>query len=135
MLTGGGDCPGLNAVIRAIVRKGEMVYGDEILGFMDAWEGVMNRVTMPLDVRSLRGMLPRGGTLLGTRRGSPFEHPDGLSLVKATFEEMGANAVAFIKALGLTQADVLGISIGGFVAQEITLQAPELVRALHSPQP
>ena len=60
VLTGGGDCPGLNAVIRAIVRKGEMHYEDEIIGFLDAWEGVMNRVTMPLDVRSLRGMLPQG---------------------------------------------------------------------------
>jgi ATP-dependent phosphofructokinase / diphosphate-dependent phosphofructokinase len=69
-MTGGGDCPGLNAVIRAIVRKGETHYGDEILGFVDAWEGVMGRVTMPLDVRSRRGMLPRGGTLLGTRRGT-----------------------------------------------------------------
>ena len=59
MLTGGGDCPGLNAVIRAIVRKGEMRYGDEIIGFLDAWDGVLERPTMPLDVRSLRGMLPR----------------------------------------------------------------------------
>ena len=58
-MTGGGDCPGLNAVIRAIVRKGEARYGDEILGFVDAWDGVMARTTMPLDVRSLRGMLPR----------------------------------------------------------------------------
>src|ERR1700760_2619025 len=93
VMIGGGDCPGLNAVIRAIVRKGETVYGDEILGFLDAWDGVLTRTTMPLDVRSLRGMLPRGGTLLGTRRGSPFEHVDGLSLVKATFEEMGLDAL------------------------------------------
>jgi 6-phosphofructokinase 1 len=56
----------LNAVIRAVVRKGEMHYGDEIVGFLDAWDGVMDRRVMPLDVRSLRGMLPRGGTLLGT---------------------------------------------------------------------
>ena len=77
ILTGGGDCPGLNAVIRAIVRKGETVYGDELIGFLDAWDGVMERRTMPLDVSSLRGMLPRGGTLLGTRRGSPYDHPGG----------------------------------------------------------
>jgi 6-phosphofructokinase 1 len=113
VLTGGGDCPGLNAVIRAIVRKGETVYGDEILGFMDAWEGVMSRVTMPLDVRSLRGMLPRGGTLLGTRRGSPFEHPDGLSLVKATFEEMGLDALIVIGGNGsLTVAHMLWEQLG-----------------------
>src|SRR5262249_55433004 len=96
VLTGGGDCPGLNAVIRAIVRKGEMVYGDQVIGFLDAWDGVMTRTTMPLDVRSLRGMLPRGGTLLGTRRGSPFEHADGLALVKSTFEEMGLDALVVI---------------------------------------
>ncbi len=77
VLTGGGDCPGLNAVIRAIVRKGETVYGDEIVGFLDAWDGVLEQRTMPLDVRSLRGMLPRGGTLLGTKRGSPFDCPTG----------------------------------------------------------
>ena len=113
MLTGGGDCPGLNAVIRAIVRKGEMVYGDEILGFMDAWEGVMTRVTMPLDVRSLRGMLPRGGTLLGTRRGSPFEHPEGLSLVKATFEEMGLDALIVVGGNGsLSVAHTLWEQLG-----------------------
>jgi len=113
VLTGGGDCPGLNAVIRAIVRKGEMVYGDEILGFMDAWEGVMTRVTMPLDVRSLRGMLPRGGTLLGTRRGSPFEHPEGLSLVKATFEEMGLDALIVVGGNGsLSVAHTLWEQLG-----------------------
>ena len=77
ILTGGGDCPGLNAVIRAIVRKGEQGYGDELIGFLDAWDGVMHRRTMHLDVSSLRGMLPKGGTLLGTRRGSPYDHPDG----------------------------------------------------------
>ena len=75
ILTGGGDCPGLNAVIRAIVRKGELNYGDELIGFLDAWDGVRERRTMPLDVRSLRGMLPKGGTLLGTRRGSPYDDP------------------------------------------------------------
>ena len=84
ILTGGGDCPGLNAVIRAIVRKGELVYGDELIGFLDAWDGVMERRTMQLDVSSLRGMLPRGGTLLGTRRGSPYDHADGLERVQAT---------------------------------------------------
>jgi ATP-dependent phosphofructokinase / diphosphate-dependent phosphofructokinase len=112
-MTGGGDCPGLNAVIRAVVRKGETVYGDEILGFVDAWDGVMGRITMPLDVRSLRGMLPRGGTLLGTRRGSPFEHPEGLSLVKAAFEEMGLDALIAIGGNGtLTVSHLLWEQLG-----------------------
>jgi ATP-dependent phosphofructokinase / diphosphate-dependent phosphofructokinase len=93
MLTGGGDCPGLNAVIRAIVRKGEVHYGDELIGFLDAWDGVIERRTMALDVKSLRGMLPKGGTLLGTRRGSPFDRPDGAALVEKTFQEMGLDAL------------------------------------------
>src|SRR3954447_12266777 len=118
ILTGGGDCPGLNAVIRAIVRKGEMVYGDTIIGFPDAWEGVMKRTSMPLDVRSLRGMLPKGGTLLGTRRGSPFDHPDGLEQVRATFEALHLDALIVIGGNGsLTVADrvhhALGIPIVG----------------------
>jgi 6-phosphofructokinase 1 len=96
ILTGGGDCPGLNAVIRAIVRKGELVYGDELIGFLDAWDGVRERRTMALDVSSLRGMLPRGGTLLGTRRGSPYDHPDGLDQVQATFRDMGLDALIVI---------------------------------------
>ena len=112
-MTGGGDCPGLNAVIRAIVRKGEARYGDEILGFVDAWDGVMARTTMPLDIRSLRGMLPRGGTLLGTRRGSPFDRPDGLALVKATFEEMGLDALIVIGGNGsLTVSHMLWEQLG-----------------------
>src|SRR3954451_13062387 len=113
ILTGGGDCPGLNAVIRAIVRKGELNYGDELIGFLDAWDGVRERRTMPLDVRSLRGMLPRGGTLLGTRRGSPFDRPEGLALVKATFEEMGLDALIVIGGNGsLTVSHMLWEQLG-----------------------
>ena len=96
ILTGGGDCPGLNAVIRAIVRKGELNYGDELVGFLDAWDGVRERRVMPLDVRSLRGMLPKGGTLLGTRRGSPYDDPNGPEEVAATFKDMGIDALVMI---------------------------------------
>jgi ATP-dependent phosphofructokinase / diphosphate-dependent phosphofructokinase len=96
VLTGGGDCPGLNAVIRGIVRKGEMVYGDEIIGFLDAWHGVMTNKTMPLNVKGLRGMLPRGGTLLGTQRGGPFDTTDGVDLVKAAFIEQQLDALIVI---------------------------------------
>ena len=93
ILTGGGDCPGLNAVIRAIVRKGENHYGDTLVGFVDAWDGVLERRTMNLDVASLRGMLPRGGTLLGTRRGSPYDHPDGLARVEETFAALALDGL------------------------------------------
>ncbi len=96
VLTGGGDCPGLNAVIRAVVRKGEVHFGDDVIGFYDAWDGVMENRFLPLDVRSLRGMLPRGGTLLGTRRGSPFDSDDGIERVQRTFAEQRLDGLIVI---------------------------------------
>ncbi len=96
ILTGGGDCPGLNAVIRAAVRKGERVHGDELIGFLDAWDGVRDRRTIPLTVESMRGMLPRGGTVLGTRRGSPFDTPGGVDNVKQTLHDLGIDALIVI---------------------------------------
>jgi 6-phosphofructokinase 1 len=78
------------------VRKGEWRYGDELVGFLDAWDGVMERRTMPLDVRSLRGMLPKGGTLLGTRRGSPFDLPDGPQRVVDSLRDLGIDALVVI---------------------------------------
>ncbi len=113
ILTGGGDCPGLNAVIRAVVRKGESVYGDQLVGFLDAWDGVREQRYIGLDVASLRGMLPRGGTLLGTRRGSPYDHPDGPQQVVRTFEEMGLDALVVIGGNGsLTVASKLHADLG-----------------------
>jgi phosphofructokinase-like protein len=113
VLTGGGDCPGLNAVIRAIVRKGEMHYGDELFGFLDAWDGVRAGKTMRLDVQSLRGMLPRGGTLLGTRRGSPYDDPGGPEEVRRAFEEHGVDALVAIGGNGtLTVAANLHRDLG-----------------------
>ncbi len=96
VLTGGGDCPGLNAVIRAIVRKGERGWGDEIIGFIDAWDGVRERRTTPLTIEAMRGSLPRGGTVLGTRRGSPFDDPDGVAEVQATIDDMGLDGLIVI---------------------------------------
>lgn len=96
ILTGGGDCPGLNAAIRAVVRKGELVYGDELIGFHDAWDGVRERRFTELNVSSLRGMLPKGGTMLGTRRGSPFDHPDGVQQVVDTFRALHLDALVVI---------------------------------------
>ena len=63
VLTGGGDCPGLNAVIRAVVRKAERVFGDEVIGFLDGWAGVVDKKFMTLDVEGMRGTLPKGGTI------------------------------------------------------------------------
>jgi 6-phosphofructokinase 1 len=96
VLTGGGDCPGLNAVLRAMVRKAERHFGDEVVGFLDAWDGVMERRTLPLTVESMRGTLPRGGTVLGTRRGSPFEVEGGVDLVKDALAELGLDALVVV---------------------------------------
>src|SRR6187455_3307412 len=73
LLTGGGDCPGLNAVIRAIVRKGINVHGHELVGFRGGWQGVLDNDTMALDLQSTRGILPRGGTILRTSRTNVFK--------------------------------------------------------------
>jgi 6-phosphofructokinase 1 len=72
VLTGGGDCPGLNAVIRAVVRKGAGVHGHEFVGFRDGWRGPLDNITMPLGIPDVRGILPRGGTILGSSRTNPF---------------------------------------------------------------
>jgi 6-phosphofructokinase 1 len=108
VLTGGGDCPGLNAVLRAVVRKAETVYGDEVIGFFDAWDGVRERRSMPLDIRVMRGSLPKGGTLLGTRRGSPFDWPEGPELVTEVLAEMGIDHLIVVGGNGtLTVASEL----------------------------
>jgi 6-phosphofructokinase 1 len=96
MLTGGGDCPGLNAVMRAIVRKGEMVYGDELVGFRDGWRGPIEADTVPLSVASFRGTLPRGGTILGSSRTNPFKVDGGPEKVKETLAELGIDALVAI---------------------------------------
>jgi len=78
VLTGGGDCPGLNAVIRAVVRKGMFHYGDRFVGFSEGWRGVMEDKTQALDLEAVAGILPRGGTILRTSRTNPAKHADGL---------------------------------------------------------
>jgi 6-phosphofructokinase 1 len=78
VLTGGGDCPGLNAVIRAIVRKGAFHYEDGFVGFMEGWRGLLEDKTMELDLSSVGGILPRGGTILRTSRTNPAKHDGGL---------------------------------------------------------
>ena len=96
VLTGGGDCPGLNAVIRAVVRKAINDHGDSVVGFLDAWDGVLEKRTMELTVASLAGVLPRGGTILGTRRGSPFDFSDGPQRVKENLRELAVDALIVI---------------------------------------
>ena len=96
LLTGGGDCPGLNAVIRAVVRKGERHYGDDLVGFCDGWRGAIEGRTMPLDIETMRGTLPRGGTVLGSSRTNPFKVDDGVQQLKASFADLGVDALVAI---------------------------------------
>jgi 6-phosphofructokinase 1 len=96
ILTGGGDCPGLNAVIRAVVRKGEGQYGHNIVGYRHGWRGAMNGESINLSVSSVRGLLPRGGTILGTSRTNPFKSPDGAAKVKATLSSDNVSALIAI---------------------------------------
>ena len=108
LLTGGGDCPGLNAVIRAITRKAVDVNGDTVLGFYDAWDGVLEQRYIELNTSVVRGLLPRGGTILGTRRGSPFDTSDGVDRVKKTFADLKLDALVVIGGNGsLTVASML----------------------------
>jgi 6-phosphofructokinase 1 len=105
LLTGGGDCPGLNAVIRAIVRKGLDGYGDELVGFCDGWRGVLEDSSVPLTLESIRGILPRGGTILRSSRTNPFKREDGLARVQETF---GAQRLDALIAIG--GEDTLGVA-------------------------
>src|SRR6516165_1744836 len=84
ILTGGGDCPGLNAVIRAVVRKGEGEYGHQLVGFRHGWRGVLDDELVELTVASTRGLLRRGGTVLGTSRTNPLTREDGGAAVVET---------------------------------------------------
>jgi len=88
VLNGGGDCPGLNAVIRAVVRKGIDLYGHAILGFRDGWRGPLENVHEELTIESTRGILPRGGTILGTSRTNPFGREDGPQRIRENLESL-----------------------------------------------
>ncbi|HVU73536.1 MAG TPA: 6-phosphofructokinase [Mycobacteriales bacterium] len=96
VLTGGGDCPGLNAVIRAVVRKGVLSYGHAIVGFRDGWRGVLDADSFDLTVETTRGILPRGGTILGSSRTNPFGVEGGVDRVKQTLADLHIDALVAI---------------------------------------
>jgi 6-phosphofructokinase 1 len=105
LLTGGGDCPGLNAVIRAVVRKGINAYGHEFLGFRYGWAGVMSGDAMPLTHETTRGILHRGGTILGTSRTNPYKEDGGLDRVRAALEQHGIDGL-----IPIGGEDTLGVA-------------------------
>jgi phosphofructokinase-like protein len=111
VLTGGGDCPGLNAVIRAVVRKGTFHYNDTFVGFSEGWRGVLEDKTQPLNLDTVAGILPRGGTILRTSRTNPAKHPDGLKRCVENLKKHNCDAL---------------IAIGGDDTQSVALKLHHL---------
>jgi len=111
ILTGGGDCPGLNAVIRAVVRKGTFDYADQFIGFLEGWRGVMDEKTIRLDLDSIAGILPRGGTILRTSRTNPVKKAGGLQQCIDSLKRQSLDAL---------------ISIGGDDTQSVAFALSEL---------
>ena len=117
VLTGGGDCPGLNAVIRAVVRKGAAVHGFEFVGYRDGWKGPLEGQTMDLGIPEVRGILPRGGTILGSSRTNPFKIDGGVEQIKDNLASSGVDALVAIggeDTLGVaTKLADLGVHVVG----------------------
>lgn len=105
VLTGGGDCPGLNAVIRAVVRKGVAEYGHEFIGFRDGWRGPVEGKTMPLGVPEVRGILPRGGTILRSSRTNPFKIDGGIDRVRENLRKLEVDSL-----IAIGGEDTLGVA-------------------------
>jgi phosphofructokinase-like protein len=105
LLTGGGDCPGLNAVIRGIVRKGINVHGHEFVGFRYGWAGVLNNEAMELTNETTRGILHRGGTILGSSRTNPYKIDGGVEQVREAMRQRGLNAL-----IPIGGEDTLGVA-------------------------
>ncbi|MDP3042209.1 MAG: 6-phosphofructokinase [Candidatus Omnitrophota bacterium] len=95
ILTGGGDCPGLNPVIRAVVRRA-LLEGYEIIGIKNGWKGLVENDTMPLNIDTISGILPKGGTILGTSRTNPYKKEGELQKVKDNFKKMGLEALVAV---------------------------------------
>jgi 6-phosphofructokinase 1 len=105
ILTGGGDCPGLNAVIRAVVRKGLDAYGYTFLGIRDGWKGLLELDTMSLDRDAIRGTLHLGGTILGSSRTNPAKSQETMELAKKNYRAMGLDAL-----IAVGGDDTLGVA-------------------------
>jgi 6-phosphofructokinase 1 len=105
MLTGGGDCPGLNAVIRAILRRGEGEYGYRFIGYRNGWRGLLEGTSVALTIETTRGLLPRGGTILGTSRTNPYKVEGGPERVGARLRADGVDAL-----IAIGGEDTLGVA-------------------------
>ena len=116
ILTGGGDCPGLNAVIRAVVRKGVNVHGHAVVGYEDGWRGVIENVVTYLTPENTSGILHKGGTMLGSSRTNPYKEDGGVERVK---ESLAAEKIDCLIAVG--GEDTLG------VAEKLTSEGLNLI--------
>ena len=106
ILTGGGDCPGLNAVIRAIVRKGIATYDYKMIGVLEGWKGMLEGMSQPLNLDTVSGILPRGGTILGSSRTNPYQDgADGGVLIQDGMKKMGLDAL-----IAIGGDDTLGVA-------------------------
>jgi 6-phosphofructokinase 1 len=106
VLTGGGDCPGLNAVIRAVVHRATKAYGWSVLGFRHGWRGLLQSEVEELDLKKVSGILPRGGTILGTSRTNPYQEPGGESRIR---QELAGRGVDVLIVVG--GEDTLGVAV------------------------
>jgi 6-phosphofructokinase 1 len=122
VLTGGGDCPGLNAVIRAIVRKGIFQYGDTFIGFSEGWRGVVENKTQPLGIENVAGILPRGGTILRTSRTNPAKREGG---IEHCLENLKKNGVEALVTLG--GDDTMSVSLKLFQAGFHVIGVPKTI--------
>ena len=105
VLTGGGDCPGLNAVIRAVVVKGVSAYGHEFVGFRRGWKGPVEDLTQPLGLDDVEELLGRGGTILGSSRTNPYSIDGGVDAIRATLAKHGIDAL-----IAIGGEDTLGVA-------------------------
>ena len=121
ILTGGGDCPGLNAAIRAVAKKA-FAYGYEVIGIRDGWRGLVEIDTVPLDIQAVSGILSRGGTILGTSRTNPFKSPDMAEKVINNIKKLGLDVL-----VGIGGDDTLGVASKLFKKGIKTIGIPKTI--------
>ncbi|QFZ17446.1 6-phosphofructokinase [Saccharothrix syringae] len=105
VLTGGGDCPGLNAVIRGVVRKGIEVHGWDVLGFRNGWQGPIENLTKPIGLADVEDILTRGGTILGSSRTNPYKVEGGVDKIRQVLKDNGVDAL-----IAIGGEDTLGVA-------------------------
>ncbi|WNV83563.1 6-phosphofructokinase [Umezawaea sp. Da 62-37] len=105
VLTGGGDCPGLNAVIRAVVRKGVEVHGWDIVGFRNGWQGPIEGLTKSIGLADVEDILTRGGTILGSSRTNPYKVDGGVDKIRKVLSDEGVDAL-----IAIGGEDTLGVA-------------------------